>query len=58
MSDFCRKCGASFPPKLGEGRCVDWQRCWENQEGQPVKWHIEELRYVRGDYAYSASTGY
>ena len=23
MSEFCRKCGATFPHRYGEGRCLD-----------------------------------
>lgn len=25
--DFCTKCGASFPPRDGEGHCVEWEKC-------------------------------
>ena len=29
--EFCVSCGASFPPRYGEGRCVSWERCARNQ---------------------------
>ena len=28
---FCRQCGASFPPREGEGICVDWHKCLMKQ---------------------------
>jgi hypothetical protein len=27
LAEFCRKCGASFPPRKGEGHCVEWEQC-------------------------------
>lgn len=32
--DFCIQCGASFPPRYGEGICKDWEKCREKQEGK------------------------
>ena len=29
--EFCRKCGAGFPPRSGEGRCVEWELCRATQ---------------------------
>lgn len=26
-AEFCRECGASFPPREGEGHCKDWKIC-------------------------------
>ena len=25
--EFCIICGASFPPRAGEGHCINWQSC-------------------------------
>ena len=25
--EFCRECGAHFPPRDGEGRCKEWEVC-------------------------------
>jgi len=30
--DFCRECGAKFPPKEGEGHCVTWEQCRDGQK--------------------------
>jgi hypothetical protein len=43
MADFCLKCGASFPPRLGEGRCVDWLDCWKNQGTHTFK-ELSEMK--------------
>lgn len=29
--DFCTKCGASFPPRYGEGTCREWEKCRDAQ---------------------------
>jgi len=31
VTEFCLKCGTSFPPREGEGRCVDWFVCEDKQ---------------------------
>lgn len=31
ITEFCVQCGASFPPRPGEGICKDWERCLEHQ---------------------------
>lgn len=27
--EFCIICGASFPPREGEGTCINWESCVE-----------------------------
>lgn len=29
--EFCIKCGASFPPREGEGICIEWKECYRKQ---------------------------
>lgn len=31
ISEFCIQCGASFPPKDGEGICMEWKECYRKQ---------------------------
>lgn len=39
--DFCSECGASFPPRDGEGHCVEWEKC---RLIEHLKANIEESR--------------
>lgn len=27
VTEFCIECGASFPPRFGEGICKEWKEC-------------------------------
>ena len=29
--NFCRECGAGFPPREGEGHCKEWKECMIKQ---------------------------
>ena len=31
VAEFCKSCGASFPPRYGEGTCVDWVSCFHRE---------------------------
>jgi hypothetical protein len=31
VHEFCTKCGASFPPREGEGTCREWKECYVKQ---------------------------
>ena len=30
--EFCTTCGASFPPREGEGTCINWEFCRDIQQ--------------------------
>lgn len=31
VTEFCTQCGASFPPREGEGICKEWEKCQQRQ---------------------------
>ena len=38
MRDFCSECGCHWPPREGEGRCKDFQKCWIEQLQKYIGW--------------------